>query len=221
MIWTSALIFAEFHPSWHPVVNVYMNHIKLALQQSGIVYPLPEHIFRVFKMPMEDIKVVILAQDPYHGEGQARGLAFDCEFNNGRIQPSLLNMFKELKAEFPERKYKFEGGGLSRWADEEDIFLLNSALTVRRGEPGSLLEYWYDFTDAIIQYIADYNPDCVFLLMGSPAKAKGRFIKNKNRIVDCAHPSPMSAHRGFFKSNVFKRIEELVGEINWSNVRTS
>jgi uracil-DNA glycosylase len=93
---------------------------------------------------------------------------------------------------------------------------LNTALTVRSGEPGSLLDLWRDFTNATIQYIADYS-NCAFLLMGKPAQAKDMFISDKSRIVKCVHPSPLSAHRGFFGSKVFSQIEEKVGIINWES----
>jgi uracil-DNA glycosylase len=215
-MWTEEEIYNEFHESWHPVVEIYMRKIKKALNKSGTIYPPPECIFRVFQMPVEEIKVIILAQDPYHGNGQATGLAFDCANNKGPIQPSLRNIFKEINNEFPKRKYNLKSGCIERWFNESNIFLLNSALTVREGDPGSLMKFWYDFTDAIIQFIADYNSKCVFLLMGSPAKTKSRFIADKDRIVSCTHPSPMSAHRGFFGSGVFIEIENLVGEIDWS-----
>lgn len=216
-MWTEEEIYGEFHESWHPVVEVYMKKIKRALRQEGTIYPPKEYIFRVFKKPLEDIKVVILGQDPYHGYGQATGLCFDCS-NQTKVQPSLRNMFDEIKREFPKRNYNFEGNSLVRWFDEENFFLLNSALTVLEGEPKSLLHLWYDFTDAIIQYIADYNQTCIFLLMGNPAKAKSAFIQNKSRIVSCAHPSPLSV-RHFIGCNAFKKVESKLGyEINWSNV---
>ena len=213
---TDEEIYNEFDESWHPVVAVYMKKIKRALRQTGTIFPPQESIFRVFKMPLSDIRMVLLGQDPYHGYGQATGLAFDCENNGGKIQPSLKNIFKEINDEFPKRKYVLNSGNISKWFEESNIFLLNSALSVREAEAGSLMKYWYDFTDAIIQYIADYNTDCVFLLMGGPAKTKSIFIKDKSRIISCAHPSPLSAYKGFFGSNVFIKIEELVGEIDWS-----
>jgi len=214
-MWTSEQIYSEFDESWYPVVSVYMEKIKRALKQKGVIYPPKNCIFRVFKKPLQDIRLVILAQDPYHGKNQATGLAFDCSNNNDKRQPSLLNIFKEITDEFPKRDYNFEGSDISDWINE-DIFLLNSALTVKEGDPGSLMKYWYDFTDAIIQYIADYNPLAVFLLMGGPAKLKSKFITDKTKIISCAHPSPLSAYRGFFKSNVFVKIENLIGEIDWS-----
>ena len=125
-------------------------------------------------------------------------------------------MFTECKDNFLERNYQFKNGSLGRWNREEHIFLLNTALTVRSGEPGSLLDLWRDFTNATIQYIADYS-NCAFLLMGKPAQAKDMFISDKSRIVKCVHPSPLSAHRGFFGSKVFSQIEEKVGIINWES----
>lgn len=209
-------ILSYFDDSWYDLVYVYMKYLKKALKVTGTVYPEKHQIFRVFSMPLSDIKLVILGQDPYHGHGQATGLAFDC--NDSRsMQPSVRNMFKEIKTEFPKRNYIFKNGSLERWFEEENIFLINSALSVLEGTPGSLLSFWSAFTDATIQYIADYNESCVFLLMGKPAQTKSMFIGDKNRIVTCVHPSPMSASRGFFGSNVFKTIESKIGKINWQN----
>lgn len=206
----------EFHESWHPVIDVYYKKLMKALKKEKgvIVYPKRENIFKVFKMDVEKIKVVLLGQDPYHGPNQATGLAFSC--NDEKIQPSLRNIFKELQNEFPERDYDFNSNNLSRWFEEEDIFLLNTALSVRQGEPGSNIDLWRDFTNAVIKYISDYNENCVFLLLGKPAQSKSVFIDDKSRIVSGVHPSPLSASKGFFNSGIFKRVEELVGEINWN-----
>lgn len=226
---TDEEILSYFHESWYDLVIIYMKNIKRALRQTGTIYPDQDRIFRVFSMPLEDISVVILGQDPYHGPGQATGLAFDCTIGKN-IQPSVRNIFKEISGEFPERNYKFTNGSLERWFDEEHIFLLNTALTVLEHKPGSHLKFWGDFINATIQYIADYNPTCIFLLMGKPAQYKTEFIASKSihskkelikrhtRIIMCVHPSPLSANRGFFGSDVFKEIEERIGyEINWQN----
>ena len=207
-------LYDEFHESWHPVVKVYEKHLLRALKAKGTIYPPRELIFRVFSMDVEKIKVVILGQDPYHGPNQATGLAFSC--NDGKsLQPSLRNIFKEINDEFPERKYDFKTGDLGRWNDEENIFLLNTALSVKASEPGSLLDEWREFTVAVIDYIDRYNPNCVFLLMGRPAQLKAQYIEKKDRIITCVHPSPLSASKGFFGSGVFKAIEDIVGPINW------
>jgi uracil-DNA glycosylase len=204
-------LLSEFHESFHDLIITYDKIIRNALNRPETIYPPRDVIFRVFQMDVRDIKVAIIGQDPYHGKGQATGLAFEC---NNKLQPSLRNMFQEIKSNFPERNYKLVDGNLGRWNDEEHIFLLNTALTVRENEPGSLLKEWQAFTNAVIQYIHDRS-DCVFLLMGKPAQTKEQFIEDKSRIIKCVHPSPLSAYRGFFDSKVFLKIEEKVGEICW------
>lgn len=214
-------LYPEFHESWHDLVDVYYKKINKALKVKGEIYPPRHQIFRVYKKPVEDIKLVILGQDPYHGPDQATGLCFSCDNGKGTLQPSLRNWFQELKTEFPERNYKLTSGDLSRWLDEEDIFLVNVALTVKKGEPGSNIELWRDFTNAVIQYISRYNDNCVFLLFGLPAKKVISHILDKDgnidkkRIETCTHPSPLSAFKGFFGSNIFKKVEAKVGPINW------
>jgi len=209
----------EYNEEWTPVFNVYKRKLNKALQISAqfTSFPPREKVFRIFKeMPLSSIKVVMLGQDPYIKEGQATGFAYDCTRN--KPQPSLRNIFKEIQNEFPDRNYQFRSNSLERWVYEEGIFLLNTGLTVKENEPGSLLEYWYDFTDAIIQYISMYNTECIFLLMGKPAESKSRFITDKSRIVTSVHPSPLSAYRGFFDSDTFVKIEKKLGhEINWES----
>lgn len=214
-------LYDEFHESWHPVIDKWESVLLKKINRCGTIYPPKEFIFRVFQMPLEDIKVVILGQDPYHGAGQAMGLAFSCN-ENMKLQPSLRNIFKELCANFPKRKYKFITNDLSRWHNEEGIFLFNVALIVRESEPGSFLSEWRNFANAIIKYISDYNEKCVFLLMGKPAQNKGILIEDKTRIIECTHPSPLSAHGkngkgAFFGSKVFEQIENKIGKINWES----
>ena len=178
-------------------------------------YPPKDCIFRVFEMDPKEIKIVLLGQDPYHGPGQAHGLSFSVP--DGQVIPaSLKNIFKELVLEFPERNYKFTSGNLERWFYEEKIFLLNSALTVEHGKPGSHLKLWSCFTDDIIRYL-NKNSNCIFLFMGNYAKKKVKLV-DEHRFVTCVHPSPLSANRGFFNSGIFKKTEALLGQnINWQN----
>ena len=166
-------------------------------------------------MDVKDIKVLLLGQDPYHNTGQAHGLSFSVP-DGEKIPPSLKNIYKELKMNFPERNYEFTSGNLEPWFYREKIFLLNSSLTVQKGKAGSDMSIWEEFTDEVIKYIEEQNKHCVFLLLGNYAKSKGKFIKNKSKIVEEVHPSPLA--RGFVGSNVFKRVEAALGhEINWSN----
>jgi uracil-DNA glycosylase len=166
-------------------------------------------------MDVNDIKIVFLGQDCYHGPNQAMGLSFSVN-NDVKIPPSLANIYKELKNTYPERNYVFEQGNLEKWFTREKIFLLNSSLSVKECNPGSHMKIWENFTNKVIEFISDNNENCVFLLLGNFAKSKSKFIKNKNNIIEGIHPSPL-AH-GFIGSNIFKKVEEVIGyEINWSN----
>jgi uracil-DNA glycosylase len=208
--------------SWYPLFEPNIGLIEKILQKMDefpdeIVYPPRDQIFRVFGMPVKDVKIVIVGQDCYHQKGQANGLCF--AVNEGvKIPPSLVNIFKELKSEFPERNYEFTHGDLTRWFLEEKMFLMNAALTVYDSRAGIFMKDWEPFTDQVIEYLQKENPECVFLLLGNFAIGKSKFIENPDRIVSGVHPSPLSAHRGFFGSNVFKQVEEkLEREVDWQN----
>lgn len=197
------------HSSWLPLFNQY-NFPLDEIYADGTVYPPRNEVFRVFEMPPTDIRLVILGQDPYHGPGQAHGLAFSVP-RGVPTPPSLQNIFKELAA---ERAYSRTSGDLTPWT-KQGIFLLNTALTVKDGQPNSHADIWSDFTDDVIRYIAE-NSQCTFLLLGAAAKKKARFL-DPSRAIQGVHPSPLSAHRGFFGSNIFKQVEAAVGPIDWSN----
>lgn len=202
------------HSSWKPLFDEYdfdLNDIY-----DGEVYPSKEQVFRVFDLPVQDIRIVLLGQDPYHGPGQAHGLSFSVP-NGVAIPPSLQNIYKELQRSFPGRNYKFPSGNLEEWLTREKIFLCNASLTVEKGKPGSHMNIWKEFTDEVIQYIDKHNKKCVFLLLGNFAKSKASLITKKDRIVSEAHPSPLAASHGFVGSGVFERVEKVLGEeINWS-----
>jgi len=207
----------NYHSSWSKLFNKYKFNIDLLYSDEHIVYPKKEDLFRVFNMDVNEIRVLLLGQDPYHGEGQAHGLSFSVP-DGITIPPSLRNIFKELQNEFPERNYNFTTGNLEKWFYREKIFLLNSSLSVIKGNPGSQMDIWENFTNDVIKFISKKNNNCVFLLFGNFAKAKEIFIKNKNNIIKCSHPSPMASKYGFFGSNVFKKVEEILNEkIDWSN----
>lgn len=206
----------SFHESWRPLFNQFeFNDIDALYEDVEPVYPKKEDLFKVFQLPVEDIRVVLLGQDPYHGPGQAHGLSFSVP-NGVSIPPSLRNIYKELQEEFPERGYKFTTGNLERWLYEEKIFLLNASLSVIKGKSGSQMDIWEEFTNSTIQFISEQNDKCIFLLLGNFAKAKKVFIKCKAKIVEGVHPSPMAAQYGFFGSNIFKKVEQALGQpINW------
>lgn len=204
----------HIHPSWNDLFDQYDLQIDSFYEDLLPVFPPKEYVFRVFQMPVEEIRVVLLGQDPYHGFGQAHGLSFSVA-KGIQIPPSLQNIFKELNQSFPERNYAFSSGDLTTWFEREKIFLLNCALTVIQSCPGSHLNYWKDFTDNVIQYIDQRNKKCVFLLLGNFAKAKESLISNKQKIVKEVHPSPLA--KGFIGSRVFQRVEQVLGEkIDWS-----
>ena len=206
--------------SWKPFFEKFEsipNLNALYSSEEKPVYPEKENVYRVFEMDVTKIKVVLLGQDPYHGQNQAHGLSFSVP-TGVKIPPSLRNIFKELQNEFPERNYNFVSGNLEQWFYREKIFLLNASLTVVEGKAGSHMKQWELFTNSVIEFISAQNPMCIFLLLGNFAKAKEKYILNKERIINGVHPSPLSAHNGFFNSNIFIKVEELLNEkIDWSN----
>ena len=205
--------------SWKPFfdkLNI-INLDPLYSSEEKPVYPEKQNVYRVFEMDVTKIRVVLLGQDPYHGPNQAHGLSFSVP-TGVKIPPSLRNIFKELQNEFPERNYNFVSGNLEQWFYREKIFLLNASLTVIEGKAGSHMKQWESFTNSVIEFISTQNPSCVFLLLGNFAKSKEKYISNKENIVNGVHPSPLSAHNGFFNSNIFIKVEELLNEkIDWLN----
>src|SRR3989344_858459 len=178
--------------------------------KDGAVYPAPKNIFRAFGLcPFEKVKVVILGQDPYHGERQANGLAFAVD-GDTRIPPSLQNIFKELSADC---SLPFEAlakkGDLEHWS-KQGVLLLNATLTVRAHSAGSHQEKgWEQFTDAVIRALSEKRTNLVFMLWGNYAKVKGAHIdRNKHLVLEAPHPSPFSASSGFFGCKHFSRANE-------------
>jgi uracil-DNA glycosylase len=170
--------------------------------QTKKVFPPPKQIFRAFDLcPVDQVKVVILGQDPYHGPGQANGLAFSVK-DPVPHPPSLQNIFKELQHDLG--KPIPQTGSLDHWASQ-GVLLLNATLTVRAGQAGSHQgKGWEEFTDAAIRYLATEKQNLVFMLWGSYAQKKGAFIDDqKHLVLKAPHPSPLSAHRGFFGCSHF------------------
>jgi uracil-DNA glycosylase len=208
------------HESWNPIFDKHKdlinNNLNYFEELPVPIYPSKDNIFKVFTMDINDIKVVLLGQDPYHGKDQAHGLAFSVN-KNIKIPPSLLNIYKEIKNEFPEKNYIFTHGNLEKWFNDQKIFLLNTSLTVADGKPAIFMKRWSVFTDDIIKYIAENNKKCIFLLLGNHSKEKIKFIEDKTRCIIGVHPSPLSANRGFFGSNIFIKLNEKLGdEIDWT-----
>lgn len=175
-------------------------HFVKTEYQEHICYPKGKDIFAAFNMcPIDQIKVVIIGQDPYHGIGQANGLCFSVHEGIAH-PPSLRNIFKELEKDTGKTYPK--SGDLSHWA-KQGVLLLNATLTVRAHEAGSHQKQgWETFTDAVIKYISDTNKDIIFLLWGGFAKKKGKHINTtKHVVLTSGHPSPLSANRGYWFGN--------------------
>ncbi len=183
---------------------------------KGDVYPAREHIFRAFEhTPFDKVRVVILGQDPYHGKDQAIGLSFAAS-EGTTIPPSLRNIFKEVESDLGVLPLN-TNGDLSRWA-RQGVLLLNATLTVSKGNPGSHQNKgWEQFTDAVIKKLSDEQKHLVFILWGNYARTKGAHIdRAKHLVLESAHPSPFSAHTGFFDSKPFSKTNEyLKEEIDW------
>jgi uracil-DNA glycosylase len=187
--------------------------------QTCKVYPPGKDIFRAFDTcNFDDVKVVILGQDPYHGEGQANGLCFSVA-DGVKPPPSLVNIFKEIHNDLGKPIPK--SGDLGRWATQ-GVLLLNATLTVRASQPGSHQKKgWEEFTDAVIRKISDERKNVVFLLWGAYAQKKGEVIdRSKHLVLMSPHPSPFSADRGFFGCRHFSKANEYLrskglGEIDW------
>ncbi|MFZ2555929.1 MAG: uracil-DNA glycosylase [Minisyncoccia bacterium] len=191
------------------------------------VYPEPKNIFRAFDLtPFNEVKVVILGQDPYHGAGQANGLCFAVN-TDVKAPPSLQNIFKELESDLehevshPSTRLRVNDTDLSRWA-KQGVLLLNATLTVRAASAGSHQgKGWEQFTDAAIKKLNDEREGIVFILWGNYARQKGAFIdRKKHFVIESAHPSPFSAHSGFFGSKPFSKTNEFLKargekEIEW------
>lgn len=205
--------------------------------KDEIVYPSPKYIFRAFDLcPFDKVKVVILGQDPYHGQRQANGLAFAVDEREA-VPPSLQNIFKEIETDLGDRAPRPAGlgtsslnaqslsqrnGDLVRWC-EQGVLLLNATLTVRAHTAGSHQgRGWELFTDAVIRALSDEREHIVFMLWGNYAKAKGAHIdRSKHLVLEAPHPSPFSAFSGFFGCKHFSKANEyLIGynetPIDWS-----
>ncbi len=178
--------------------------------QGEKVFPHPKNIFRAFDLcPFEKVKVVILGQDPYHGDRQANGLAFAVD-EGTRVPPSLMNMFKEIESDLG-KPLVHTSGDLTRWA-EQGVLLLNATLTVRAHQAGSHQEQgWEQFTDAAIKALSDEREHLVFMLWGNYAKAKGAHIdRSKHLVLEAPHPSPFSAASGFFGCKHFSKADDYL-----------
>lgn len=217
----------KIHPSWKPhledeFIKPYWSNLTDYVKNeysTHICFPPGKLIFSAFDhCHFENLRVVILGQDPYHGPGQANGLCFSV--NEGvKCPPSLVNIFKELKDDLGIPMTS--NGNLERWADQ-GVLLLNATLTVRANEAGSHQNKgWETFTDAVIRIINEKKQHVVFILWGSYAQKKGAIINpDRHFVLKSAHPSPLSAYNGFWGNKHFSKTNEYLRqhglkEINW------
>ena len=182
--------------------------------ETTTVFPEKQNIFKAFSLTkLENLKVVILGQDPYHGFGQAQGLAFSTPANI-KNPPSMQNILKEIQSDLGKKSI-CEDGDLTPWA-KQGVLLLNTILTVEEAKPKSHHNLgWEVFTDNIIKYISDNCEDTIFILWGSPAISKTKLIdRKKHHILTAPHPSPLSSYRGFFGCKHFSQTNDILKSLN-------
>ncbi len=216
------------NPTWQSHLNAEFkrdyfkkldNFLEQEVSSGKTIYPKRENIFNALNaINFDDVKVVIIGQDPYHGENQAHGLSFSV--NEGiKIPPSLVNIYKELESDLGIPMPKT--GYLQEWA-EEGVLLLNNVLTVEAAKAGSHHKQgWEIFTDRIIDALNESSEHLVFILWGAPAQKKAaRVDRNKHLVIESVHPSPLSSYRGFFGSKPFSQandylIKKGIKPVNW------
>lgn len=216
----------EINTNWKPIISKTLKEFssieeKLKTEKDNFedmaeIYPEPKDIFACFKyFNIEETKVVILGQDPYHQPGQAQGLSFSVP-SNFKNPPSLVNIFKEINLEYGESP---TGGNLEFWA-KQGVLLLNNTLTVRQSAPNSHLKIWKGFTKKILQELLDVKKDVIFLLWGNNAKKCVEKLPI-SYALKATHPSPLGANKGgWFNCNHFNECNRILGEngyeeINW------
>lgn len=213
--------------SWHPALAAALRHDTYRALAAFVaeerskhdVFPPADAVFSAFQLtPLESVRVLLLGQDPYHGPGQAHGLCFSVD-KGVPIPPSLRNMYAELESDLGHPPASH--GHLGSWATQ-GVLMINAVLTVRAHEASSHAgKGWETFTDAVIRAVNDKPTPVVFVLWGGYAKKKRRLITGSHHVVlESAHPSPLSAHRGFFGSRPFSNIDRALraagtSEIDW------
>ncbi len=222
-------LFKNVKKSWKKILKKYINDDDIEkLYKNKTTFPKINNIFEAFKyFDFNETKLVFIGQDPYINYKiinneiipQATGLSFSVpeEFP---IPPSLKNIFIEIKNSYPDFIIP-ENGNLIKWVVEEKILLLNTSLTVEKNKSNSHQTFWRNITDNIIKDISDNHPNTIFLLLGNNAKSKKKYINQKKHIIiEGVHPSPLSSYKGFFNSNIFKKINIALNKqnkkkINW------
>jgi len=209
----AALLQCEIESERHVELQRFVEQERV----ERTVFPPAQDVYAALELTsFESTKVVVLGQDPYHGTGQAHGLSFSVR-GNTPIPPSLRNIFQELFSDVSIQRE--QNGDLTRWA-HQGVLLLNTTLTVREGEPGSHKDRgWEHITDAVISALNGKPTRVVFVLWGAHARNKKTLITQAHHVViESAHPSPLSAHRGFFGSKPFSRINSALEEAGISPI---
>jgi uracil-DNA glycosylase len=230
------IVTSKIKNGWLKIIKSERNDLNKIIEEVNNsnnkhqIYPIPKKVFKAFNyFEPHETKLVLLGQDPYiryemidnKKVPQAMGLSFSIPKKMKKIPPSLVNIYKEIHNSYNDFNIP-NHGCLIKWVKTEKVLLLNSALTVIEGNSGSHLKYWEVFTDKIIKYISDTSKNIIFLLLGNFAKQKSYLIdSNKHKIITSVHPSPLSAYRGFFGSNIFKQANDYlknnkIKEINWN-----
>ncbi len=210
------ILYDEFEKPYMKNLSIFLNSEK---KKNKIIYPSGSKIFNALNLtPFTSVKVIILGQDPYHGQNQANGLSFSVEIGN-KIPPSLQNIFKELYSDL--NIYPSQHGDLSNWA-KQGVLLLNTILTVEASKPSSHSNKgWEIFTDKILHSLSSLKDNLVFILWGKKAQEKISLIdESKHKILKSTHPSPYSANNGFFGSQPFSKTNfflesKNIDKINW------
>lgn len=208
--------------TWEDIIDLekqkdYYKKLKEEIDkryETTTVFPEKQNIFKAFSLTkLDNLKVVILGQDPYHGFGQAQGLAFSTPANI-KNPPSMQNILKEIQSDLGKKSI-CEDGDLTPWA-KQGVLLLNTILTVEEAKPKSHHNLgWEVFTDNIIKYISDNCEDTIFILWGSPAISKTKLIDTKkHHILTAPHPSPLSSYRGFFGRKHFSQTNNILKSLN-------
>ena len=208
--------------TWEDIIDLekqkdYYKKLKEEIDkryETTTVFPEKQNIFKAFSLTkLDNLKVVILGQDPYHGFGQAQGLAFSTPANI-KNPPSMQNILKEIENDLGKKSI-CEDGDLTPWA-KQGVLLLNTILTVEEAKPKSHHNLgWEVFTDNIIKYISDNCEDTIFILWGSPAISKTKLIdRKKHHILTAPHPSPLSSYRGFFGCKHFSQTNNILKSLN-------
>lgn len=215
-MYSKEILLKDVKKSWLPLLdNQELDKIIKKLNTyKTTIYPEPKNIFECFKyFELHETKVVFLGQDPYINECEAMGLSFSVPINC-KLPPSLKNIYKELNIDSTN-------GDLTNWAISDQFLMLNTSLTVFAKQSNSHTDIWKDYTDQLITNISTFVPKTIFLLLGNHAQSKLKFIDSKHIIITGVHPSPLSAYRGFFGSNIFEKLEKeyknlFKKSIDWS-----